>query len=153
MGAQLGDLVVAGRMVVVSGRLRVTGPGGAPADEGDEVAAYVVESVHRQADAHPVRAWIETFRDVLHDRALTVGWFVGARSELDGDLVLASVQKLSRPEHLAKLGPRAFDYVIVDEVHHAAAPSWRAVLDRLDPGFGEAYLYGIDRCCTPPSLK
>ena len=38
------------------------------------------------------------------------------------------MQKLSRPEHLTRKGPRAFDYVVVDEVHHATADSYRRVL-------------------------
>lgn len=76
----------------------------------------------------------ETFRRQLPDTRF--GWFIGERSELEGDVVLASVQKLSRPESLAKLSEvPPFDYVIVDEVHHADAPSYRALLARITPGF------------------
>lgn len=76
----------------------------------------------------------ETFRRQLPDTRF--GWFIGERSELDGDVVLASVQKLSRPEHLARLkAAPPFDYVIVDEVHHADAASYRAILGRLSPAF------------------
>lgn len=59
-------------------------------------------------------------------------WFSGAAGDLTGEVVLASVQKLSRPEHLARLAPRSFDYVIADEVHHAAAPGYRRILDRFE---------------------
>ena len=38
-------------------------------------------------------------------------WFAGQRSDLDGDVVLASIQKLSRPEHLVRLAAGRFDYV------------------------------------------
>ncbi len=76
-----------------------------------------------------------TFRRVLRPTrpGLTVGFFVGDDSDLDGDLVVASVQKLSR--HADRLTPHAFDYVIVDEVHHATAASYRKLLDRLAPRF------------------
>lgn len=77
----------------------------------------------------------KTFRRLLRDRALRFGWFSGSAAELDGTLVFASVQKLSRPEHLARLVPGSFDYAIVDEVHHGTAPSYRSILDRLDPAF------------------
>ena len=63
------------------------------------------------------------------------GWFVGDKSDLSGQVVFASVQKLSRPDHLARLTPDGFDYVIVDEVHHGTAPSYRGIIDRLRPRF------------------
>ena len=56
------------------------------------------------------------------------GWYIGDRSSLKGDLVIASVQKLSRPDGLDRIAEEHFDYVIVDEVHHAHAPSYRRVL-------------------------
>ncbi|WP_437960496.1 DEAD/DEAH box helicase family protein [Sorangium sp. So ce119] len=77
----------------------------------------------------------KTFRRLLQGRAARFGWCAGSAGELEGDVVFASVQKLSRPEHLARLAPGSFDYAIVDEVHHGTAPTYRAILDRLDPGF------------------
>lgn len=64
-----------------------------------------------------------------------VGWFIGDTSELAADLVFASVAKLARSENLARLANESFDYVVVDEVHHAAAESYRRILDRMDPVF------------------
>jgi superfamily II DNA or RNA helicase/diadenosine tetraphosphate (Ap4A) HIT family hydrolase len=75
----------------------------------------------------------ETFRRLFPDAAFS--WFAGPHAELDGELVLASIQKLSRPEHLAALAPERFDYVVIDEVHHAAADSYRRLLERLRPAF------------------
>lgn len=68
-------------------------------------------------------------------RALRMGWCAGASDDLEGDVVFASVAKLSRPERLALLDPNAFDYVVIDEVHHATAPSYRRILDHMDPEF------------------
>lgn len=62
-------------------------------------------------------------------------WYVGKRSELRGDLVVASVQKLSRSKGLQRLAAERFDYVIIDEVHHAHAPSYRRVLANLHCSF------------------
>ena len=64
-----------------------------------------------------------------------VSWYLGATSDMSGDLVVASVQKLTRPEGLATLEGQHFDYVIIDEVHHAQAPSYRRVLARLRSTF------------------
>ncbi len=74
-----------------------------------------------------------TFRRVLPDARFS--WCVGGASDLSGDVVFASVQKLSRPQMLAGLMSDWFDYVIVDEVHHAAAASYRRILDALEPAF------------------
>jgi len=78
-----------------------------------------------------------TYRRLLHERGepARVGWFLGHESDLAASLVFASVAKLARPEHLAKLAAQTFDYVVVDEVHHAAAHSYRRILAALDPGF------------------
>jgi len=66
---------------------------------------------------------------------LKVSWMVAARNDADGDLVIASVQKLCTPKGLAMIERTHFDYVLIDEVHHAAAPSYQRILARLDAGF------------------
>jgi len=77
----------------------------------------------------------DTFHRLFQGRDARFGFFVGGKGALEGDIVFASVQKLSRREHIERLDPTSFDYVIVDEVHHGAAPSYRRVLDRLEPRF------------------
>lgn len=67
--------------------------------------------------------------------AEATSWYLGPHNDLAGDLVLASIQKLSREEGLARLGEEWFDYVVIDEVHHAEAPTYRRVLARLQAGF------------------
>ena len=64
-----------------------------------------------------------------------VTWYLGANSDMSGDLVVASVQKLTRPEGLAELDRQHFDYAVIDEVHHAQAPSYRRVMARLHATF------------------
>lgn len=65
----------------------------------------------------------------------SVGYFAGSQSDLGTDLVMASVQKVCRPEHLERLAAERFDYAVVDEVHHAAAKSYRAILGTLQADF------------------
>lgn len=69
------------------------------------------------------------------DERARVGWYFGESSDLSAELVFASVAKLSRAEHLARLRGEEFDYVVIDEVHHAAADSYRRILDTVDPRF------------------
>jgi superfamily II DNA or RNA helicase len=74
---------------------------------------------------------LATFRHVLGDYTFGEKWAGGARPT-SFDHVFASVQSLSAQswEHLA---PDHFDVIIVDEFHHAAAPSYRRIMEDLKP--------------------
>ena len=50
------------------------------------------------------------------------------RAQSAGDHVFASVQSLTAYD-VTTLPRRAFDIVVVDEFHHAAAPTYRKLLD------------------------
>ncbi len=63
------------------------------------------------------------------------GFVMHGRTEFDCDCVFASIQTLSRPEHLARAELTRFDYVVIDEFHHAAADSYQRVLQVLRPAF------------------
>lgn len=69
------------------------------------------------------RLWPE----VSHGRVL------GGVSETDREVVCASIQSLGNC--LADLPADAFRYLIIDEAHHAAAESYRALLGHLAPAF------------------
>ncbi len=72
-----------------------------------------------------------TFRVVLHDPVF--GEKLAAGEEpLNGDHVFASVQSLHE-DRLRSLPPDAYDIVIVDEFHHAAAPTYETLLQHLKP--------------------
>jgi superfamily II DNA or RNA helicase/HKD family nuclease len=71
------------------------------------------------------------FRQVLR-RGDFGEFLVGSRRPVDWAHVFASVQSLSHLD-LSTLAPGHFDMVIVDEFHHAMAPSYRRLLDHLRP--------------------
>lgn len=76
------------------------------------------------------------FKKVLRDtEPQEFGKFVGATRELDRRVVFATVQTLSRPEHLSSIDPGHFDYVLIDEVHRAGAESYLRVIEHLRPRF------------------
>ncbi|MFN5915211.1 MAG: DEAD/DEAH box helicase, partial [Planctomycetota bacterium] len=57
-------------------------------------------------------------------------------SQLDcTEMLFASIQTLGRSEHLSRFAPEAFDYIVVDEFHHAAASTYRRLLDHFQPRF------------------
>ncbi|KZT72830.1 P-loop containing nucleoside triphosphate hydrolase protein [Daedalea quercina L-15889] len=51
----------------------------------------------------------------------------------DADLTVATYHTLLRGERLAKFSPGKLKAVIVDEAHHAAAPSYRRILSHFHP--------------------
>ena len=74
---------------------------------------------------------LATFRHALRDASFGEKWISGARPQRF-DHVFASIQSLNTT-NLHDLHPDHFDIVIVDEFHHAAAPSYRKVLDHVQP--------------------
>ena len=67
--------------------------------------------------------------------AARIGRLGGGRHERDAELVFASVQTLGRADQLDRFRPDFFDYVVVDEFHHAAAATYRRVIDHFRPRF------------------
>ncbi len=61
---------------------------------------------------------------------LTVGTEQAGRSAGEAQVVVASVQTLQR-KRLARLDPDQFYLVVVDEAHHAVAPSYKRIFDHL----------------------
>lgn len=58
----------------------------------------------------------------------------GVRHKASGlaDVTVATVQTLLQPQRLKKFRPETLKAVIVDEAHHAAAPSYRRILSHFD---------------------
>lgn len=62
---------------------------------------------------------LRTFRRIRPTARL--GHYTGQQREPTADVVFASIQTLSRNHHLGRFAPGDFDYIVVDEFHHAAA--------------------------------
>ncbi|MGV8989725.1 MAG: DEAD/DEAH box helicase family protein [Cypionkella sp.] len=63
------------------------------------------------------------------------GRYDGSEKTDDAELIFASIQTLGAAHHLRRFAPDAFDYIVVDEFHHAAASSYRSLLDHFTPRF------------------
>jgi len=74
-------------------------------------------------------AWVTIFPD------RQPGLMVDGMKAPDADMVFASVQTLVSGDTLAGFAPNAFDYIVVDEFHHAAASTYRRVLTHFKPKF------------------
>ena len=64
-----------------------------------------------------------------------LGLFSGTSKKHDRKYVFATVQTMSRPEILAQFSKDDFDYILIDEVHHAAADSYKRIIDYFTPDF------------------
>ena len=80
-----------------------------------------------------LRQTYESFKKVMPEK--TIGYYSGKQKETGTDICLATVQSLSRDQHLKKFSPDYFNYIVVDEFHHAAANSYKKVIDYFNPDF------------------
>ena len=63
------------------------------------------------------------------------GRYGGGEYEKGVDVLFASVQTLGKQSHLEQFARRQFDYIVVDEFHHAAAKTYRRLIDYFEAEF------------------
>lgn len=63
------------------------------------------------------------------------GFFMGTQKETDKDIIFASVQSLGKSDSLKLFQPDYFDYIIVDEFHHAVAQNYQNIINYFQPRF------------------
>lgn len=64
-----------------------------------------------------------------------IGFYSGRQRDSEVEVLCASIQTLCRSEHLNLFATEHFDYIVVDEFHHAAAPMYRRLLNHFAPRF------------------
>lgn len=81
--------------------------------------------VHRENIA---RAAMESFKRVLgYD--INAGVLLGSNKHFDYDYTFAMVQTMSKDDNLKQFAPDYFDYIIIDEVHRAGAPTHTKIIE------------------------
>lgn len=75
----------------------------------------------------------KTFRKIRPNAKF--GHYGGGEYSRDADVLFASIQTLGRQSHLNYFRPDHFDYIVIDEFHHAAATTYRRLIDHFDPNF------------------
>lgn len=102
---------------------------------------HVLFVAHREEILTQAKA---TFSKVHLDRH--AGFYNANEKSTEADMIFASVYTLTRPQHLQNFSKDAFDLIIIDEFHHAAAPIYKRLLEYFNPKF----LLGIT--ATPDRL-
>ena len=75
----------------------------------------------------------EAFQSLYPERS--AGLYNGKNKIVDAAMTFASIQTFASRYHLQQFNPSAFDLIIIDEFHHAVAPSYQEVLDYFQPNF------------------
>lgn len=76
---------------------------------------------------------MRTFRTIRPNAVL--GKYTGNEKNVGADCTFASIQTLGRKSHLNRFSPDYFDYIVVDEFHHASAATYRKLLEHFTPTF------------------
>ena len=63
------------------------------------------------------------------------GFFIGTQKDTTKDIIFASVQSLGKNDSLKLFQPDYFDYIIVDEFHHAVAQNYQNIIQYFKPKF------------------
>ena len=84
---------------------------------------------HREEILKQARA---AYRDVLRDGSFGELW-VGNHAPAHYRQLFVSIQTLNNQLEQLKLTPDFYDYIVIDEVHHIAANSYRAILSYFQP--------------------
>ncbi|RFU69961.1 DNA helicase [Peribacillus saganii] len=85
---------------------------------------------HREEILYQAR---RSFQMIMPEK--TYGIYNGKVKEEIANTIFASIFTLSSQRHLQSFHPADFDLIIVDEFHHAAADSYKRVLDYFNPAF------------------
>ena len=87
--------------------------------------------VHREQVVRKAR---DSFETVLGDEH-TYGILAGSQKDLKADYLFSTVQSFSRPQIYQQFDPQSFDWIIIDEVHRAAADSYQRIFEYFKPKF------------------
>jgi len=93
------------------------------------LSARVLVLVHREELAWQAR---DKFGIVWPEAE--VGIVKAELDELSRQVTVASVQTLARPQRLDRVARYGYDLIVTDEAHHAVAPTYRAIYERLGAG-------------------
>ncbi|MFV0552019.1 MAG: DUF3427 domain-containing protein [Anaerorhabdus sp.] len=86
--------------------------------------------VHRENIAI---AAMNTFKKVIDSEDF--GMFTGNAKDSDKKYTFATIQTMGKQSYLDQFHPDDFDYIIIDEVHHAGAPYYKKLINYFTPKF------------------
>lgn len=88
--------------------------------------------VHREQIA---KKSLESFYKVIGGKSSDYGLLTGSRHDFDKKYLFGTVQTLSQEAVLKQLDAKEFDYILIDEAHRVAAPTYQKILNHFQPQF------------------
>jgi superfamily II DNA or RNA helicase/diadenosine tetraphosphate (Ap4A) HIT family hydrolase len=85
---------------------------------------------HREEILHQAMNTYRIIRPTAH-----LGFYTGQEKDAEADVIFASIQTLGKKKHYERFHRDEFDYVVVDEFHHAFARSYRSLINYFAPKF------------------
>ncbi len=69
----------------------------------------------------------------VFDKKISMGIVGAGHNEYEKDYIFATVQTMSRDEHLCKFASDYFDCIVLDEAHHVPADTYQKVMNHFEP--------------------
>ena len=85
-----------------------------------------------------------TFKKLVKNKNKTTGFLTGTRKDLGSDYLFSTIQSMNN--NLESFKVDEFEYVIIDEAHHAASPSYKKVMNYFKPKFILGMTATPERC-------
>jgi len=76
-----------------------------------------------------------SFTSAWPEIANKIGYFIGDKKDQDKQVILATVQTLTKNKALNNFDKNYFDTIIIDETHHATSPSYQKIIEYFEPKF------------------
>lgn len=87
--------------------------------------------VHREQIAKQA---IKSFKNVF-GKTKTFGLLSGNSKDMEAQFLFSTMQMMAKPDIYSNFDPSEFDIIVIDEVHHAGADSYKRIMDYFKPKF------------------
>ena len=88
--------------------------------------------VHRQQIAEQS---LKTYKKVFNNPDISFGILGGGKYETDADFLFSTFQSMNSNDRFKSFSKDEFDYIVVDEVHRAAADTYSKIIGYFNPKF------------------
>ncbi|MHC6180919.1 DEAD/DEAH box helicase [Clostridium sp. JNZ X4-2] len=97
--------------------------------------------VHRE---EILRSAESAFSRLVKNKNKTLGLLTGLSKDLDCDYLFSTIKSMNN--YLGHFSKDEFDYIVLDEAHHASSPSYKRILDYFEPDFLLGMTATPERC-------
>ncbi|MBU3071939.1 DEAD/DEAH box helicase [Clostridium estertheticum] len=91
-----------------------------------------------------LRSAEKTFKELVKNKDITTGLLAGTSKDLDADYLFSTIQSMNN--NLGNFKSDEFEYMIIDEAHHASSSSYEMVMEYFKPKFLLGMTATPERC-------